>query len=892
AESGIDGPPKRAAAAWTPLPVADDPLVRMPGTQPDQGVKLDGPGQCLNCHADYDPLTAPVNNWQGSMMAQAARDFLFFATMTVAGQDAIWAIGNPNATDLCLRCHFPVGWLDGRSDPTNASLMTGLDYDGVQCKVCHNLYDPFYKSTYDGTREGSDWLGYWDETNVSDTPSSVAAADTLAGDQAVAAQINMFNGTPFFTNDQPPDGYVEGGGGQYFVDGADKRRASFADANANHPQTYSRFHKSKYFCQTCHDISNPVLHNLDADPTQPLPTETDPPYSYYHVERTFSEFMASAYGLQGGAPGVGPYAPDVFDTSKPGNNIATCQDCHMRDLSGRAANKTRAVDRPTASIEHPQSGVPQHDLTGGNMWVSYVLASSVAGSTNYDSINDNLLNQGPAVLTLDLTAGEVFNADDLLVGVDRAQQMLLDAAQIQGVDYDPADGGLSFRIVNQTGHKLISGFPEGRRMFVNIRFYDGNTLLGEVNPYDPAAATLVGLSGYTYYDPDGILPPPSDLGANQIYVDELVYEMHPSSTLTGEDETFHFVLGTDRYKDNRLPPKGYRVDEAAARLSEPVWHGASAPDYFTAEEYAGGYDEVELDTLGVSFAGANRVEIDLYYQTTSREYIEFLRNEINGTGTLTLEGTGASNDLPYIIQSDPFFNQLRAWGDTIWDLWRHNKDVPGAAPVQMTAAVWQGTIPPTPTNTPTATPTDTPTATPTNTPTATATATNTPTATATNTPTATSTSTPTATATEVPPTSTPTLPATPTDTPTATPTNTPTATATATATSTNTPTATSTSTPTATATEVPPTSTPTATATGTATATATATEVPPTNTPTATATATEVPPTSTPTATATATPVPEYYVYLPEIAGGRQVQAEQPTIQYDPWHYYWRWMKW
>jgi hypothetical protein len=558
----------------------------------------------------------------------------------------------------------------------------------------------------------------------------------------------------------------------------------------------------------------------------------------------------------------------------------------MRDLSGRAANKTRAVDRPTASIEHPQSGVPQHDLTGGNMWVSYVLASSVAGSTNYDSINDNLLNQGPAVLTLDLTAGEVFNADDLLVGVDRAQQMLLDAAQIQGVDYDPADGGLSFRIVNQTGHKLISGFPEGRRMFVNIRFYDGSTLLGEVNPYDPDAATLVGLSGYTYYDPDGILPPPSDLGANQIYVDELVYEMHPSSTLTGEDETFHFVLGTDRYKDNRLPPKGYRVDEAAARLSEPVWHGASAPDYFTAEEYAGGYDEVELDTLGVSFAGANRVEIDLYYQTTSREYIEFLRNEINGTGTLTLERTGASNDLPYIIQSDPFFNQLRAWGDTIWDLWRHNKDVPGAAPVQMTAAVWQGTIPPTPTNTPTATPTDTPTATPTNTPTATATATNTPTATATNTPTATSTSTPTATATEVPPTSTPTLPATPTDTPTATPTNTPTSTATATATSTNTPTATSTSTPTATATEVPPTSTPTATAT------ATATEVPPTNTPTATATATEVPPTSTPTATATATPVPEYYVYLPEIAGGRQVQAEQPTIQYDPWHYYWRWMKW
>lgn len=60
------------APQWVATPVAGDPLVRMPGTQPDQGVNIDGPSQCINCHADYDPLTEPVNNWQGSMMAQAA----------------------------------------------------------------------------------------------------------------------------------------------------------------------------------------------------------------------------------------------------------------------------------------------------------------------------------------------------------------------------------------------------------------------------------------------------------------------------------------------------------------------------------------------------------------------------------------------------------------------------------------------------------------------------------------------------------------------------------------------------------------------------------------------------------------------------------------------------
>ncbi|MFN2196699.1 MAG: phosphoglycerate kinase, partial [Anaerolineales bacterium] len=43
---------------------------------------------------------------------------------------------------------------------------------------------------------------------------------------------------------------------------------------------------------------------------------------------------------------------------------------------------------------------------------------------------------------------------------------------------------------------------------------------------------------------------------------------HPSSSLTGEDETFHFALATGRYKDNRIPPKGFRIGEAADRLSE------------------------------------------------------------------------------------------------------------------------------------------------------------------------------------------------------------------------------------------------------------------------------------------------------------------------------------
>ena len=669
---------------WTPLPVADDPLVRMPGTQPDQEVPLEGPGGCLGCHSEFDPITEPGSNWQGSMMGQAGRDFLYWAAVTVAGQDAIWAVGNPNATDICLRCHMTGGWLAGRSDPSNGSEMTGIDFDGVQCNVCHYMYDPFFDTIYDGSREGDDWSGYWDETNASGTPSNTSALATYNQDNSLASVITYFNGDPYFVNSRPPITYTESGSGQLFISTlGDNRRASFADSHSAHPNNYSRFHKSKYFCESCHDISNPVLHNLGADAAEPLPTESDPAFSYYHVERTFSEFMLSDYGVQGGAPGIGPFAPDQFETSRPGNAIASCQDCHMADASGKACNMFPSIDRPDGSIEHPNSGVPKHDFTGGNMWVSSILASTDADSTNYDSTNELLLNQGPAVLTLDLSAGEGFDSTALLAGIERTQEMFTNAAAIEIVSYNAFTGQLSFRLQNQTGHKLISGYPEGRRMMLNIKYFNDATLLYEVNPYDGAAGTLKGLDGYTYDDPDGILPQPSALNDNEAHVDELVYEMHGASALTGEDESFHFALSTGRFKDNRIPPKGFRIEEAGERLSEPIWLGTPATDLYDAHEYFGGYDSVNLDDYGVTVTNANRIEIELQYQTTSREYIEFLRNEINGSGALTLSGTGAGGDPPYIVQSDPFFSQLKAWGDTIWDLWRHNMDLPGGSPVAM-----------------------------------------------------------------------------------------------------------------------------------------------------------------------------------------------------------------
>jgi cytochrome c553 len=411
----------------------------------------------------------------GSMMAQAARDPLFWACMTVAAQDSIWAIGTPNAVDLCERCHFPEGWLEGRSDPPNASAMTGSDFDGIHCDFCHAQWDSFFQTTYDGTRESNDWSGYWDEAGNtgpgSGTASQLAADATYLEDQTLASAIQLFAGGNFFSSNLPVySTYQEHASGQFFVSGGGEKRASFADDTARHAALYSRTHKSKYFCGVCHDVSNPVLANLglsglaDQSGGVDLITEQYSASRYFHVERTFSEFLLSAYGRGTGAATNEDFqlqgAPSITWAAK-------CQDCHMRDVTGAGCDKNDAPQRPGESTEHPNSGLPLHDLTGGNAWISYILASLDPSGPVYDPVNAQLLGQGPSVLTLDLTAGEspTLNGAALLAGSDRAKQQLQLAATIKNLSYDFNTGTLSFRIQNNTGHKLISGFPEGRRMF-------------------------------------------------------------------------------------------------------------------------------------------------------------------------------------------------------------------------------------------------------------------------------------------------------------------------------------------------------------------------------------------------------------------------------------------
>lgn len=113
------------------------------GTQPGGLTNpLEPAGRCTECHAGGEdsnghPYMAG-DAWAPSMMANASRDPLFLATLTVAEQDA------PGVGTTCLRCHTPTAFVGGRATPGDGGALDPVlgDEDGVSCDTCHRSVVP------------------------------------------------------------------------------------------------------------------------------------------------------------------------------------------------------------------------------------------------------------------------------------------------------------------------------------------------------------------------------------------------------------------------------------------------------------------------------------------------------------------------------------------------------------------------------------------------------------------------------------------------------------------------------------------------------------------------------------------------------------------------------
>ncbi|MEZ4384108.1 MAG: MYXO-CTERM sorting domain-containing protein [Nannocystaceae bacterium] len=481
----------------------------LPGTLQNP---LEDPEDCAECHSFANsadtkdqPLVAPIA-WQGTLMANAARDPVFWAGVAIAAQD------HPGETAECVRCHAPHAYVEGRGDALALADLEPIDRSGVDCDFCHRLVD-------DG-----------------ETPPGNAhyVLDDVIGIDAKVPKRGPWSYQP---GEEPLHSWALGD----FIQGS---RA----------------------CGTCHDVTTP-RERVDAD--------GEPTGALFNEQRTFSEWRNSAYGPMGG-------------------ETQSCQGCHMPAVSDVAG----CGKYMSEGLLHA-SGGRRHDLGGGNRFMIDVLRS-LYGNEGTAEVDD---------VFYDIAAA---NVDATL-----ATAATLEVSAPAAVDLAAGLDGLSVTVTNESGHKLPTGYSEGRVMWIEVTA--------------TYADELVYSSG-RWLDGEG---PEDDAQLRR-------YEAIAVDFAT--DETFHLLKNNHWVVDSRLPPKGLRPDpetdpvgDRYALTADNVW-----PHYDTAT-YSFDPATVVDQTPDDPDDDALELRVRLLYLVNTPAYLEFLAdaNMTNSSGALAFDAFAA-----------------------------------------------------------------------------------------------------------------------------------------------------------------------------------------------------------------------------------------------------------
>jgi hypothetical protein len=524
AMSALAKPPARGGQIQIPTSEQD---FYHPGSQPDPtgyDSIVVSRFNCINCHKfdndnNPDEVVPPYNNWLTSMMAQASRDPIFRAGMSIANQDL-----NDSGT-MCMRCHMPAGFLQGRAMPADGSALIEDDFDGVSCDICHRVVDSGFS-----------------------TANPIEDVDILA---------DLAN-----TGDLP----TQHGNGSFIVDPVATRRGPLDDVITNMhgvPILYSPHHEEANFCAPCHDVSNPTL-SVQSDGSYMLNAmgAAHPSGNIHEMmpeQRTFSEWLNSDFATEDGVA----FPDGRFTDNNGGSTIGSCQDCHMPAHDGAVCVFWEMPD------VGPRLNVPEHSFVGSNSWVLGAVRNL------FDDFETGLSEESIALNHL------------------RTEVLMQKASDM---DLTRVGDQLNVRITNWSGHNLPTGYPEGRRMWLNVKFLDdgGMTIL-EHGAYDWATADLT-------------------TGDTKVY-EILVGLTSKMAKATGLNagESFHLVLNNVVLSDNRIPPKGFTNAAFEAVLAQPVNYTYEDGQHWD-------------DTLYEIPENAVQAVVTLYHQTTTKKYIEFLRD--------------------------------------------------------------------------------------------------------------------------------------------------------------------------------------------------------------------------------------------------------------------------
>ncbi|HPF15208.1 MAG TPA: hypothetical protein PLJ12_13150, partial [Planctomycetota bacterium] len=219
--------------------------------------------------------------------------------------------------------------------------------------------------------------------------------------------------------------------------------------------------------------------------------------------------------------------------------------------------------------------MPKHEFNGANSWVLRAI----------DSVWPDFET---ALTPARLNAAEA-----------RTQAILAASADLEA---HVEGGDLVVRVTNLSGHKLPTGYAEGRRMWLEVQFENaGGTVISELGGYDPLTAVL-------------------DTATTKVYeIKHGLDNYMAGQTGLPAGPSFHFVLNNKILGDNRIPPRGYDSTAFATRGAEAI-----AASYMEQQHW----DETSFPVP----PGATQARVRLLHQTTTKEYIEFLRDE-NVTNT-------------------------------------------------------------------------------------------------------------------------------------------------------------------------------------------------------------------------------------------------------------------
>jgi hypothetical protein len=353
----------------------------------------------------------------------------------------------------------------------------------------------------------------------------------------------------------------------------------------------SPYHQSSEICGTCHNVriptftKNPITGEFELNA---LDTPSPDISQGFPEQLTYDEWAASEYAA------TGVFAPQ-FGFNK--DVVSSCQDCHMPDVTAKDA---------VAGIV--RDDMPVHSMVGANTFI-------------------------PEVLPFDPRFGNEVDPALLDAGIVRATDMLRKAATLET---DISGGNLTVRVTNETGHKLPTGYPEGRRMWLFVNAFDNaNNVVFESGRYTFSTAEL---AGYDKAPADPEHDPYLRVWETHHGIsDDLATQLGVPPGISS-----NLALNNKIYFDNRIPPRGFTNAAFEAFDGQPVGVTYADGQYWDEAVYPVGNTAV-------------RAEVVLYYQTTSKKYVEFLRDE----------------------------NTTNSSGLILFDLWDQNGK---AAPVEMARA--------------------------------------------------------------------------------------------------------------------------------------------------------------------------------------------------------------